>query len=127
MNSVLSWIILLLLWLHGCLGTFSCVIDFFLVYSYSLTCKGIVLLFSLVIIETRLSVKLCWLYIVEWRCEIDINICLDNADSIILIFGLDFQDVDFKLFPKNFDCDGIFLMQTCEISQLVLQNCFWIV
>jgi hypothetical protein len=67
------------------------------------------------------------LNIVERWCEVDINISLDDADGVVLVFGTNFEDVDFKFFAENFDDDGVFFVQTGKVSQLILENCFGIV
>jgi len=112
---------------YGALRALSGIVHCFLVYSHSFPPKRVVLLLILFVIETCLSVELGGFDVIERRCEIDINISLYDANGIILIFGLDLQNVDLKLFAKNFDGDGIFLMQTCEVPQLVLQNSLGIV
>lgn len=65
-----------------------------------------------------------WLYVVKWRGKVDINISIDDADGIVLVFRCDFEDVDLKLILKDLDTNGVSLVQAGEVSKLVLEDGF---
>ena len=67
------------------------------------------------------------LYIVERRGKIDVDVGLDDANSVVLIFRPDFEDVDLELISENFDSDGVFFVETGEVPELVLEDGFWVV
>lgn len=62
------------------------------------------------------------LHVVERRCKVDVDIGVDDADGVVLILGRDFEDVDFKFILEDLDADGVSLVQTSEVPQLVLQD-----
>ena len=110
-------------------GTFSGRVDCLFVYSEALTSKGIIFLFGFFLIDAGSSIHLCGsgLHVVERRSKVDIDVSLDDADGVVLIFGLDLKNVDFKFIPKNLYSDGVLLVKTGEVSELVLKDCFRVV
>ena len=115
-------VVLLLLGHYRVLGALPGVVDCFLVYPHSLASERVVLLLVLLVVEAGLPIKLGGLYVVEGRGEVDVDVGLDDADGVVLVFGLDLENVNFKLLAENLDGDGVFLVQTGEVPQLVLQN-----
>jgi hypothetical protein len=109
--------------LHG-LGTLSGVgVVGLLVDPHAVACKNIPLLAVILGLDFSPGINLLRLHIVERGCEIDVHVSIDDADGGVLIGGFDFQDVDFELVVEDLDGDGVALVQTGEVSQLVLQHC----
>lgn len=119
---MLSGVVLLLLRHYCILGTLPGVVDCFLVYPHPLPSERIILLLVVLVIEAGLPVELGGLYVVEGRGKVHIHVCLDDANGVVLVFGLDLEDVDIKLLAKNLNGNGVFLVQTGEVPQLILQN-----
>jgi hypothetical protein len=67
-----------------------------------------------------------WFNIIQRWSEVHIKISINNANSIILVFRIYLQNVYLKSIIKHLNTNRISLMQTCEISQLVLQYRLWI-
>lgn len=66
------------------------------------------------------------LNIVKRRREVYIHICIDDTDGVVLVLGSDLQYVNLELIIKDLDANGIALMQTCEVSELILKDGFGI-
>lgn len=64
------------------------------------------------------------LYVVKRRCKVDIDISVDDAYGVVLILRGDFEDVNFKLILEDLNANGVSLMQTGKVSELVLQDGF---
>lgn len=64
--------------------------------------------------------------IIQGRCEVHIDISIDNANSIILIVRIYFQNINLKSIIKHLNTNRIPLMQTSKISQLILQYSLWV-
>ena len=123
---MLPWIILFFLRWHHILRSLPCVIALLLIYSNSITRKNVLFL-SIVFCDAGFTVELGRFHIVERRSKVNIDIGINDANCVVFILWPNFKDVDFVLFSKNFDSYRVFLVQTCEITQLKLQNCLWVV
>jgi hypothetical protein len=123
---VLAGVVLLLFGYHRVVRALSGVVDRFFIDSDALSGEGVIRLGRL-LADTGLLIELSRLNVVKRRGKVHIDVCFDDADSVVLIFGLDFEDVNFELFAENFDGDGVFLMETSKISELILQNRFGVV
>lgn len=100
-----------------------------LVDPHSLASKRVVFLLGILITHAGRPVHLgrSGLYIVERRGKINVDVGLNDANSVVLIFRPDFEDVDLELISENFDSDGVFFVETGEVPELVLENGFWVV
>lgn len=122
MDPVLSGVVLLLLIALGRCWSLAHVVLSLLIDPDTVSAKDSSLfgVFSLNFSD-RLSF---WLHIVEGRCEVDIDIGVDDADGVVLILGSDFEDVNFKFILEDLDADCVSLVQACEVSELVLEDGF---
>lgn len=119
---MLPGVILLLFRHYRILRALPGIVHCFLVYPHSLASERVVFLLVFLVVEAGLPVELGGLNVVEGRGKVHINIGFDDADGIVLVFGLDLEDVDLKLLAENLNGNGVFLVQTGEVPQLVLQN-----
>lgn len=126
MDPVPARVVLFFLRDDGSVGPFPGVVDSLLINSHSIASKGIVLL-GLVLSETGLSVELGWFHVVEGRCKVDIDICFDDADGVILVLGPDLKYIDVELLAEDFDGNGVLLVEAGEVPQLVFQHCLGVV
>ena len=125
MDSVLAGVVLLLLAsLHVVRG--FAVAARFLVNSQSLPRENISLL-TRIFGQAGVALQIGGFDVVQgWR-EVDINVGIDDAYSFVLIDRFDFQDIDLKLVAKDLDSDGVFFVETGEISELILKDSFRVV
>ncbi len=115
-DSVLSWVVLLLFRLLNHLGTFSRVVSLF-VNSYTVSWKYSTFFCTfLLFFHICISIHFWWFLIVQWRCKIDFNVSIENTNGIILIFWFNFHDVNFKFIIKDRDCYSVAFMETSEVS-----------
>lgn len=121
--SMLSGIIFLFLWnLRSFSGASLCTLFFINSDTFSTKYSS----FFLFYLFLDWSLSFWWLFIIKWRCKVNINISVNDANSVIGSFRVDFKNINIKLFIKSSNCDGVSFMQTSEVSQLILQNSFWI-
>lgn len=123
---MLPWVVLLLLGNYHVGRPFSGRVDCLLVYPHAPAPERVVL-FLAVIGKVGLLAEPGGLDVVQGRSKVDVHIGLNDADGIILIFGLDLEDVDVELLAENLDGDGVLLVKTGEVSELVLQDCLGVV
>ena len=60
--------------------------------------------------------------IVQGRREVDINIGINDANCVVLILRGDLQYINLKLVIEDLYADGVSLMQTGKVPELVLQD-----
>ena len=116
MNSMLSWIILVFL---NSLRLLSIRIRFFFINSHSTSCKWPTLfLLALTWFDKVAWIHLVvgWFFIIERRSKINFHISIDDANSIILVFGFYFNDINFEFARKCCNGDSVSFMKTREIS-----------
>lgn len=118
---MLSWIILLLLRYRR---YFSVCFVFFLVDSDSFSSKYSSFFLLYLLFGIRLS---RWFLIVQGRCKINIYICVNDANCIVWGLWGNFQNIDVKLLIESSNRNRVSLMQTGEVSQLILKDSLWIV
>ena len=113
-DPVLPRVVLLFLRCHHLLRPFPRV-PCLLIHSHSLPRKHVVLALLLPFAQAGLSLETGGLYVVERRSKVDVHISFDDADSVILVFWFDLEDVDVELFPEDLNGDGVFLVETGEV------------
>lgn len=86
MDSVLARVVLLLLGGWDVLRSFSVSACLF-IDTQTLTCENVLFLTIISFGNTGLPFGVCGLNIVEGRGEVNVDVCLDDTDGIILIFG----------------------------------------
>jgi len=125
MNSVLSWIIFFLLWY---VWHFSARFILFSINSLAFTSEITSFICQLTWLNNiGVSHLFLRLLIIKRRSEINIDISVNNANCVILILWIYLQNIDLKFIIKSWYRNRISFVQTCKISKLILQNCFWVV
>lgn len=126
MDPMLPRIILFFLWQLDYLRCFSVRVILFLINSHSISSENSFLLPFCFFFNFCVSINLSRLLVVKRWQEININISINDANSIIIIFGSDLKNIDFKFFVKDSDRDGIALMQASKIPELMFEDGSWI-
>lgn len=122
-NSMFSWIIFLFLWNLGWFSSTSLSTLFF-INSYTFPTKNTTFLLFNFFFNWGLSF---WRFlIIKWRGKININIGINDTNSIVRCFGINLKNINIKLFIKSCNCNCVALMQACKVSQLIFQYSFWI-
>ena len=124
MNSVFSRIILLFLYRLWCL---SCRIRCFFINTNTFSIENS---FLSGFLDEFTSVRaFLWfrLFIIKWWSEINFDVCVDDANGFILILWLNLHDIDFEFPRERWNSYSVTFVKAGKISQLILQNCFWVI
>jgi hypothetical protein len=95
-----------------------------LIDTQSVPAKNIrTLLTILLSLKVALIVRLLRLHIIERRSKIHIHVGIDNANGVVFVDRFDLKNINLELVLEHFNRYSVPLMQTGEISQLILQHC----
>jgi hypothetical protein len=122
MNSIFSWVILLFLWFYYVRSPL-CTFFKLLINSYSITSKRSCLLWLLYPGLSSRSYTLRLNVIQRWS-KVNVDISVNYANGIVIIFRCNLQYVNLEFVIKYLNADGIALVQTSEISKLILEYGF---
>lgn len=123
MNPMLSWIVLFLFRDHW--GLSGSTLIFLFINSHSLPTEH-TSLWTLNLFSHMRFLHWWFLIIQRWR-KVHIHISINDTNGIVWRLWINFQNVNIKLVVKCGNRDGITLMQTCKVSQLILQDSLGVV
>lgn len=123
MNSMLSWVILFLLVYN--LGGFAVTIIYLFIYPNSLAIENT--FFCCIFYKPCIILYGLHFLVVKRWSEIDLNICINNANSLVIIFRLNFQNIDLKFARECLNSYCISFVQAGKVPELIFKHCFWII